>query len=305
MKKILLFALVLISFSASSYACSSCGCSAANQSIGLLSQIPSSFIGFQYQLRGFSTIHPEDGGMDLPGTSHEIYQTYQISGKYNIGKRVQILAFVPYVINVRKQSDVSPISYNGVGDITLVSNVYLLKKANCTWKQDLLIGGGVKAPTGVHDRQSTRTEEGLPNMQPGTRSWDMVVNGSYTVSRKVLGLNVDANYTITSPNRDRYRYGNRFSANSFVFYKIEKRQITVLPQMGISYDHVQRDYENYTEREIDGDSGSWNLYTSVGVQALYRKYGTNIRYQQPISQHYNSGLVNSKYKTELGLFFLF
>lgn len=305
MKKIILSVILLSNLSVTGFACSSCGCSAANQSIGLLSQIPNNFIGFQYQIRGFSTTHPDDGGMDLPGISHEYYQTYQITGKYNIGKRIQVFAFAPYIVNIRKQTDVSPISYSGIGDITLLANVYLLKKVNCTWKHDLLIGGGVKLPTGVYDRQSTKTEEGLPNMQPGTHSWDVVVNGSYTVSRKNIGLNVDANYTVTTANDDSYKYGNRLSANSFVFYKVKKRQLTVLPQMGVSYDRVQKDYENYSNKEIDGDSGSWHLYATVGVQALYRKFGMNLRYQQPITQHYNSGLVNNWYKSEAGIFLLF
>jgi hypothetical protein len=168
-----------------------------------------------------------------------------------------------------------------------------------------LIGGGVKLPTGVYDRQSTKTEEGLPNMQPGTHSWDVVVNGSYTVSRKNIGLNIDANYTVTTANDDSYKYGNRLSANSFVFYKVKKRQLTVLPQMGVSYDRIQNDYENYSNKEIDGDSGSWHLYATVGVQALYRKFGMNLRHQQPVNQHYNSGLVTNWHKTEAVIFILF
>jgi hypothetical protein len=305
MRTTLLITFFLLSFTYASLACSTCGCSAANQSIGLLSQIQNNFVGFQYQLRGFSTIHPDDGGTDLPGISHEYYQTFQVAGKYSLGDRVQFFAFVPYIINLRKQQNVSLLSMSGIGDITLLSNVYVIKRANCTWKHDLLFGGGMKLPTGIYDGQSTASEEGLPNMQPGTHSWDIIINGSYTVAHKAIGLNIDANYTITTANSDAYRYGNRFSANSFLFYKIKKRELTILPQLGASYDRMQKDYSNYSEKEIDQDSGSWQLYVSIGVQALYKHYGVQMKYQQPVSQHYNSGLVTNWNKTEAGIFLLF
>lgn len=305
MRTIIFSAVLLLSGISRIYACSSCGCSAANQSIGLLSQIPGHFIGLQYQMRGFTTVHPDDGGMDLPGTSREYYQTYQVTGKYSLGKRVQIFAFVPYVVNLRTQDGVAPVSISGLGDITLLSNVYVIKKENCTWSHSLLAGGGVKMRSGKFDPQSTKTEEGLPNMQPGTHSWDFVINSSYTVLRKAIGFNVEANYAITTANSDGYKFGNRFSTNSYAFYKIRKDKLTLVPQLGVSYDHVQNDYEHYAEREIDGDSGNWQLYASAGIQALYKRYGMNVRYQQPISQRYNSGLVASEYKTEAGIFFLF
>src|SRR4051812_40538791 len=91
-----------------SKACNTCGCAAGNTYMGLLPQTNGSFVGLKYLYRGYSSVHPDDGGADLPGTSYENYNTVQVWGRYALTGRLQVYGMLPYVMNYRKQDGTTP-----------------------------------------------------------------------------------------------------------------------------------------------------------------------------------------------------
>ena len=198
---------------------------------------------------------------------------------------------------------------SGLGDITVLANYRILglrdELRNEGWRQSLLAGGGIKLPTGHYDAASVSTENGLPNMQPGTSSWDFVGNLNYTLRYQQSGLNVDASYTLTTPNRVNYKYGNRLSAGLLAFWLYEQKSFSLLPQAGIRMELAAGDYEHYGYRLRNDMSGGEQLYLSAGAQAYYGRLGMQIMYHHPLSQHYASGLVKTRQKAEAGVFILF
>ncbi len=284
----------------STFACNMCGCSSSNQYLGLLPQNNNNFIGIQYLYRSFSTIHPDEGGTIMPGTSYEHYQTLQLWGRANVTKRLQLMAFAPYVYNTQQQSGMAASTLSGFSDVSVIGN-YKFVDAGCAWHHKLLAGGGVKAPVGKYDATSFTSEEGLPNMQPGTHSWDFMANINYTVKHNNYGLNTDASYVATTANKEDYKFGNRLSLGSSFFYEWKKKNVSLLPQLGMRYDHAAKDYESFVDRIKDEDGGGWQLYAMQGIQAYYKKIGFQAMCYEPVTQHYASGLVTTKIRVETGI----
>jgi len=287
-------------------ACTVCGSSASNQYLGILPQYHKHFIGLQYQYRGFKSEHPSHESDIQSSFSKEYYSTLQAWERFNVGKRIQLFAFVPYISNLQKANGATK-SVSGIGDVTLLANYRLTKNddLDCEWKHNLQAGGGVKLPTGGYDKQSVQKAEGLPNMQPGTNSWDFIVNANYTLKKERVGVNVDASYTISTPNSLEYKYGNRLSTGVMGFYWQQRKDITLLPQAGIRLDVAGSDYDNYGYRWKNDMSGGTQLFASAGVQAYYKRMGLQLMYHYPLVQDYASGLVNSMSKADAGVYFLF
>ncbi len=303
MKKIFscVFAMAIMQHAA--FACNMCGCSSGNQYLGLLPQNNSSFAGIQYLYRSFSTIHVDDGSTMVPGTSYEHYQTVQLWGRINVSKRLQVMAFAPYVYNTSQQSGTTSNIINGISDVSVIAN-YRFIDAGRSWHSKLLAGGGVKAPVGKYDASSFTEEEGLPNMQPGTHSWDFIGNVNYTVKHGSFGLNADVSYVATTANKEDYKFGNRLSAGATIFHEWKKKDLSLLPQLGLRYDRASKDYESYSAKTMDEDGGGWQLYAMQGVQGYYKKIGLQAMCYEPVSQHYASGLVNTKLRVEAGIVLL-
>jgi hypothetical protein len=287
------------------YACGVCGSSASNQYLGVLPQFHKHFVSLQYQYRSFRSEHPGHGE-NSSIFSNETYNTIQAWGRGNISKRVQLFAFVPYVFNVSEKQGIRT-SVTGIGDITALANVRIagIKTEGKIWQHNLQAGGGVKLPTGLYDAASIQTAEGLPNMQPGTGSWDFTANTNYTVRRKAIGLNLDASYTFTTPNSYSYKYGNRASAGILGFYWLSKEQLNLMPQAGLRLDISGTDYDDYSLRFANNMTGGEQLYASVGLQAYYKRIGAQILCHKPVYQQYASGLVNTVLKIETAVYWLF
>ena len=160
-------------------------------------------------------------------------------------------------------------------------------------------------PTGKYDSHAIQLEEGLPNMQTGTNSWDMLGDINYTISYKKFGVNADLCYVKTTPNPNSYKFGDRQSIGLLGFYRWQKNDMTILPQFGFKYEHANQDYSNFSAGTKDDMSGGWQIHAAVGMQAYYKQWGLQFMYNQPVDQHYASGLVTMNFKIETGLLFMF
>jgi hypothetical protein len=259
----------------------------------------------QYQFRAFQSTHIPEAGETITNSSVENYHTIQLWGRYNLSERVQLFAFVPYIVNQRIENGIVSNS-NGFGDATFLVN-YRVLGANCTskWKHNLLAGGGMKLPTGTYDSYSIKYNEGLPNMQPGTLSYDFILNTNYTLQHTNTGINTDVSYVITTANPDKYKFGNRLNAGLLLFHTIGIKQFKLIPQLGTRFEFAGSDYDNYNMGIMNDMSGGNQLYASVGMQAYYKKAGVQASLYKPVSQHYAGGQVSNKYKAEIGIYFLF
>jgi hypothetical protein len=306
MKPILFAVALLACVSNNTRACDLCGCSANNQYLGILPQFYKQFIGIQYQYTSFSA---KQASLMDPSEYERAYafnNTYQLWGRYYIGDRLQFFGFVPYHDN-RGNDAGNNFRTTGIGDVSILANALVIKDdSNCkTWHQTLLTGGGVKMPTGKYTGITTLDEQGLPNVQAGTGSWDFIVNANYTVRRDKFGINADAAYTMTTVNTAGYKYGNRLNAGVLGFYWWAKKDLSILPQAGAKYEYTLHDYDNYSRKWLNENSGGSIVFGTIGVQSFYKRYGAKVVYNIPVSEHYSGGNVTVNPRLETSLFFLF
>lgn len=302
--KQILCCIILLSGSMAAKACDVCGASSGNQSLGILPQFYRNFAALQYQHRSFSSLHePHESGTGRQ-VSAEQYQTVQAWGRYGISNRVQLFAFVPYHINTQRTEGASATT-TGIGDISVLAMVKLLNKNEKATKHLLFAGGGVKAPTGAYTGVTMRDRDGLPNIQPGTGSWDFMANANYTCSFGSIGINGEAAYTFTTPNSDDYKYGERLSTAATAFYTVNTGNFTLMPAAGMKYEYTLHDYDNYTRKWLNDQTGGYMVYSTLAMQAYYKRMGLQLNMDLPLAQHYAGGNVSARYRASAGLLFMF
>ena len=294
-KKILLFILIIIC-TASANACPICGCGVGNFFMGLLPGFGSKYVGIRYQYMHY---HTQIAG-DASQFGDDYYKTAELWGGFNIGKKWQVLAFIPYHFNVQKSDDGNT-SENGLGDITLLANynVWQSSKKNAAKKsithQQLWLGGGFKLPVGKYKIDLASSESILAdaNSQIGSGSVDFLLNGAYNISFKKLGINNSVIYKINTSNNQQYQFGNRLVLNSIAFYKMQPKMASYAPNVGIMYENFSG---NSFQKTTVADTKGYALTASGGIEIGYKKITIGSNVQLPLSQNFAGGQTQLKLK---------
>jgi len=294
MKKIL-FITLLITLSFNTFACPICGCGGGNLYMGLFPNFKSTFIGVRYH---FAEYHTQLAN-DPTQFSTNYYNSTEIWGGFNIGRKFKVLAFVPYYAN--KQVDDDGTTYkNGLGDITVMGQYKVLEivknaAGNKVSQQQLWIGGGLKLPTGSFNvnLKDTNTTIADINAQLGTGSVDFLLNGLYTFSVGNFGFNASATYKINTVNSDGYKYGDKLTSNCIAYYKIAVNKNTISPNIGIGYETVNGNLLNGAKVQY---TGSHVITALAGVEFGFNKIGVGFNAQLPIEQDFAQGQTQLRFK---------
>ena len=294
-------AILLIAVSVS-YACPICGCGGGNLYMGLFPNFKSKFLGVRWNYSEYHTHLLNDPTQ----FSHNYYNTTEIWGGINIGKRWQLLGFLPYHSNVQFDDDKGHTSKSGLGDVTLLGNYKLFeKRSGNTSSQQVWIGGGVKIPTGsfngnVNDPSTTLADI---NAQIGTGSVDLLLNARHSVQFKDFGISTSASYKIGLANNQQYKYGNKLSLNSIAFYQIKTKRITIAPNAGLAYENIESNRLNnqkiYLSDGLNSGSFATGGYTFnflAGVEVAIKKITVGANIESPLSQQFAVGQTNLNLK---------
>src|SRR5690606_7301085 len=163
MKSILsvLVAVLMVTVVDTAQGCNVCGCGVGTNHHGILPQFQKNFVGVRYHNKTYrSHLGMEHAAM----YSNEHFQSVELWARFYPAKRVQVFAFLPYKINERTEgSDV--LRLRGIGDASVSVNYSLINtydSALATLRHNLMIGGGVKLPTGNFQ---ARSEEHTSELQ--------------------------------------------------------------------------------------------------------------------------------------------
>lgn len=286
-------------------ACDVCGGSSGSY-LGVLPRFEQHFVGLSFQYQPFVAIHPDMVGSSVPVRSQNYVRSVTAWGRFYPLKRLQVFAFVPYTYNTSIEPT-QTVTMQGLGDVKVLANYMLLNTPDSSegqLKHNLLIGGGVKAPTGKNNFVNS---EGiiLSNMQPGTGSWDLLANANYTIRIDKAGVNADVTYKYSTANERDYRYGDKLNAGLTGFYWYDAGKASLLPQLGMRYEYSQQDYSSYRYLIHNAYSGGAQAYGTGGLTTYLGKFGIGAMVSIPVWQNYADGLVQAKTRTEVQLQFLF
>jgi hypothetical protein len=300
MKKIMI-SLVLLVSTAAAHACDICGCGVGGNYIGILPEFHKHVFGLRYRYNTLQT-HLGTGGSITYLTSLEKYQTLELWGGWTIGKKIRLMATVPYAFNERTNQGITQ-SKNGVGDISVSGYYQLLNKAHTTaggkmLMQTLWLGAGIKLPAGKYtaaDKQNTSQHTNL--FQLGTGSTDFMLQGMYDIRLQDAGFNISANYKMNTVNKYQYNYGNKLSSSAQFYYKWRfKKQLTLAPNAGLLYEAAKKDIDSKVPVDV---SGGHLLMGTAGLETSYKKISVGAVYQTPFSQNLANEIVKARARVML------
>lgn len=291
MKKTLAVIIITLFIYAPLKACDICGCGVGSYYLGILPEFNKRFVGLRYQHKNLTThLGPNSESSAL--TTEETYQSAELWGGWNIGRKFRVIAFVPYNFN-KKEAQLEKGSKDGLGDIAFMGYYKLFDHkttvSNKLLVQSLWFGAGIKTPTGKYEPADNNVLNQSPNnFQLGTASTDFTLNAAYDVRLMDFGINTNVNYKLNTENKYNYRYGNKFTVNGLAYYKIKLIDgFTIAPNGGVLYETSAKDIENNKyDVEI---SGGYSTAGIMGVEASLKRLSFGANYQHILSQHLANG----------------
>lgn len=301
-----LLSLCFSALSISLYACNACGGGINQSSVGLLPQLSGHFIGLQYFNSSTHSITPSLFENKAPEERLQNLHYAQLWARYQLHECWQLYAYLPYLYNqsTNTQSKVQE-AYSGIGDAGMWLSYSLIKTKKEKGAQHLLmLGLGVKTPTGSFNFQTATSGTAMAGMQTGSGSWDIICNTNYTLTANKIGINLDANLLLTQANANNYKYGNKLSNATTIYYNYQKGALLILPQLSLRNEYSLKDYDNYSKYWRVENSGGILCSIGAGFQIQYRQLGFRSLYFKPYYQHYANGLQTNQYRLECGLYCL-
>lgn len=193
---------------------------------------------------------------------------------------------------------------SGIGDIRLIGRyapVILTRHL-------VVIGGGVKFPTGEYKLFNAEASINEPTVQPGTGSYDFLISlfYDYQIIPHKLDSFVSGSYQITTENDLDYEFGDQTLFNVGVNYLLEsKKNISVSSQL--NFRHADRDaFETTTGGAGVPSTGSTSLHFTPGIRIQSSDNLSLYSFLQfPLYQYVNEENVVSRYGLVLGATYTF
>lgn len=253
----------------------------------------------------------------------EVFKSYELWGRFFLGKKWQLNASVSFADNYYYQNNEINQNVAGVGDMILLANYQVLSTISSTdsikFRNRLLIGGGVKLPTGAFnktyvDGYETKIAEGRgatfiqvpnvildPHIQPGTGSTDLLLNAEYMMRLKNSGVSFINTYRISTTNKNSFRYANRYNAMANIFHIFKLKKLAVMPHIGAYGEMADNDRDN---GEIYLSSGGKSFFTTYGLDMYFEKISVSFMYQLPFNEELYGNQVPSQKRLLLSLNYL-
>lgn len=275
--------------------CDACGCSANGGSMGFSSMLNENFIGIRYLHQSYKS---RDGVFNDSPWIDENFNTAQIWSRIPISKRIEITALLPYHFHRRiKTNDAQDI--DGIGDITVMAFYTIFdnkKDSLAKFGHKILLGGGVKAPTGKYD--SANNGSISPSFQVGTGSWDYSLASEYILRKGKFGLNTALNYIFKTENDKHYKFGDQFNYGTTLFYSTGIQKMMLVPQIGIAGETYTANQDHKEEVPLTkGDI----FFGKIGVEMGYKKFSAGVNAMLPINQNLTGGRVEANYRLAINL----
>jgi hypothetical protein len=232
--------------------------------------------GAYREMHGGAPVSPVVQTKKYSSKDYESYKAYELRAKYFIHKRIELNAIIPVNTNKSKE-DTVVLSHTGLGDPTFFAGYHLIKKVDYEkFLHRLIVGGGVKIPSGNYYAKDEDGERLPLLMQPGTGSVDVFSYANYVFGYKKFGFSLNCMYKINGRNYYKEQIGNSTSNYLNIFYKAKTGNFILIPSAQFYYEYCKGLYIN---RSIQQATGMNCLLAGPGFDLFYKNISLNMAMQ--------------------------
>ncbi|WP_207428745.1 hypothetical protein [Pedobacter sp. SYSU D00535] len=290
--KLAVLALLFTLLGGNVMACDICGCF-----MGITPYDNQSSIAFLYRYRSFSgyqgqshPVFPEGSkffrlGSQTDGeishhnsdpSDYEVYRALEVRARYFLSQRMELNAILPYNSN-SEQYNGNLNTVAGIGDANLYGGYHLLRKLDRKLNQRLIVGLGVKLPTGKSDVTNYKGLRYSTLTQTGTGSTDGFAYFNYLAGYKKLGLSLSGTYKVNGENRDEESIANSTTGFLNLFYNQSlNTSLKMVPSVQFAYEYSAG--EKYKGVKT-GEHVMNNLMAGAGLDFFVKNVTLNMAYQ--------------------------
>ncbi len=274
MRRILLPCVLAFVFSVqTALACDSCGCALARISSHekLSEKNKPWFFDFTFEQLVWHKRDPQlarelgDAGHDTHDKTTEEFYHFGMGAHFS--ERFSVFTELPYIVrhdlNVESFDDSDPDAVDhlgerrtsqGFGDLRFSGIFKLFKKGHD------FIGplAGIKFPTGVTAHKTPQGDKFEPEMQPGSGSFDPLMGAAFQYGWRRFKLHGNAIYTIRTPGKQDFAFGNLFSSYVYVDYLVNPQSRFLNTKIGFDTAvHNERKQRNAGGPIADSGGTTW------------------------------------------------
>ncbi|GAB3170225.1 transporter family protein [Telluribacter humicola] len=284
------------------YSCDVCGCANGGSYFGMMPESHRAMAGVRYQYLHFNT-HPTSQVL----RTEETFRITELYGRFFPVQRVQVLAFLPYRFD--EQVTTSEVKQQqGFGDATVLAsynvlNSFMDSDESRRFNHTLLVGGGIKLPTGRF-RYDTENplEVANANFQPGTGSTDFITNAFYTLTKDQWGLALNLSRKFNTTNSQGYRFGNQWYGTAELYRTFLLSNLSLVPHLGVYAEHSAHGSQGH---KLLTETGGNLVNGTAGATLFARHWMLGITAQRPLAQNLSGGHVVARSRALVQVAWLF
>lgn len=298
MQRIIILCVLMLLNNQSSTACNVCSSTSMGNSIGILPQFKSHFIGVRETYRRYESTHPASILNPVANSSKETYYNTELWGRWYPMPKLQVFAFLP-INKFNKVSNQTSTSISGVGDASLLLNYLLYKTKDSSerkLKQALFVGSGIKLATGRYNANE------FANYQLGTGSNDWLLNASYTLRYQAFGLMSEMNYKYNGSNQYHYQFGHKSSLNERVFCFLNQSKFSSMLYTAFVLEKSKADRLNGIHQDY---TQGYAQYLQLGVDFYIKKLQIGASAVKAIKQNLGEGQIKEFPRLQFNLIYYF
>ncbi len=226
--------------------------------------LPSPLNTLQAKHRALPTLmHGGHGASPFPTT--ETRQTLELMLQHHLSERFMLTALVPFSTLTVEQG--SSFSVSGIGDMTLMAHYVF--DFPLFERSTLLLGGGIKTPTGLSNLTDASERRFDTRFQSGTGSWDFVLNPMLMAQQSGFTYALDAFMKLNTKGTLGDRIGHSLSVTTTLSHDIFRSNRSQTALVGILGARLETKTQDWISGQFDRDSDFTSLYAQVGAQVVF------------------------------------
>jgi hypothetical protein len=228
----------------------------------------------------YSVLHTGHDTTIAAAGDFESFKIIDVRGRWFLHRRVELNALLPFVMNrARSAGELSKLS--GVGDAAVWVGIHVIRRTEEDFRQRLIVGFGVKFPTGKNNAATVDGTRAHLYLQPGTGSFDQTAYIQYSVSVSGWGAALNANVKRNGANAYNEMIAPSATGNLNFFRMFKRNETVVMPQLQFYGETTA----GYTVNAVHQPNSAMGLVMGgAGCDAFFGQLGVHFSALVPLAQ---------------------